>query len=85
MMIGMDTVTFPIIVKLGGRAPVRTKLKGVGAEVTIKGIGMWERRKRIPGHAMRNLMQIAEAEGIAYKAADFVLAQNGAASPRPAA
>ena len=64
---------FPIIEKLGGRKAVFEQFRASGdGRTTIDAIRMWHQRSAIPGDAIVLLMQIAEREGIAYEADDFV-------------
>jgi plasmid stability protein len=71
---------FPIVEKLGGRDAVLAKLRMHGDKrSSVHAIRMWsQRRGVIPGDAAQRLMAIAEAEGIAYSAADFELAEKAA-------
>jgi len=61
---------YPIIAKLGGARAVRENLR---ERMIIRRdtMNQWRRRGSIPGHAMRALMELAEENGIPYKAADF--------------
>jgi plasmid stability protein len=77
---------FPIVEKLGGRETVFAKLRARGDKrTTVGALRMWARRGSMPGDAMRRLMEIAEAAGIAYTAADFRPPDEpGGGSVRPA-
>ena len=64
---------FPIVIKLGGRESVTEKLRRRGHELGDDALRMWVTRGRIPGDALPMLMEIAEAERVAYCSQDFVL------------
>lgn len=65
--------TFPIVEKLGGLDCVYAHLKAKGLLKTRDAIRMWGSPNRgvIPGDAARELMRLADAEGIGYAAEDF--------------
>ncbi len=63
---------FPIIAKLGGRAAVFEKLRAFGFAGTIHALRMWNGRRSIPGDAIVLLLRIAETDGVATCADDFL-------------
>lgn len=71
---------FPIINKLGGREAVFERLSGKGLVRTRDAMRMWGSRNRgvIPGDCARELMRMADEQGIAYTAADFEQAEDDA-------
>jgi len=65
---------FPIVSKLGGRERVFNRLVAAGLRIrTVHAMRMWVRRGSIPGDAQNLMMQIAETDGVEYKASDFIL------------
>ena len=63
---------FQIIEYLGGKDVVTQKLsKPSGQSYTPKALDKCYDRKSLPGHVMRQLMQLADEAGIDYTADDF--------------
>lgn len=64
--------TFPIIEKLGGRKAVAEIVSGGHCRpVSADAVRMWSARGRIPGYAIRLMMEHAERRKIAIAASDL--------------
>ena len=72
---------FQIISRLGGRKAVYEEIRADLRLTTLRAMGMWVRRKSLPGEAIVKLMALADARGLSYGPDDFRVIETKPAPP----